>query len=398
MRRILMLAALLAACSTTPTRADEPAAAAGPQATGSIMQPYVAVRSLQAVQDQVARGSTAAQNALPALLTHLAEVFAAAGPAAWKDQRNVEAAALYLFSAGRPAVVRNAIDGADLTPAGRKLVDGALAYAEGYDDRARSLLGTLEPRSLSRGIGGHLALVLAALYADTDPRKAGEMLDQARLLVPGTLVEEAALRRQIFLLAQPTTAERFAMLSRQYLRRFHASIFAGNFKARLRSFTTDLASAGDTTALARLDPILGDLSAAEARSLYLSLARGALVHGHLETARFAATRASGFAPEGGEKARARLYTAAADAASENAAAAAAALKAIEPGSLPADDQPLRSAALAVSSSIDAAAPVSADDPAAPTRTAAASDAAATDLMAKGDKALATADAILGGTP
>ena len=398
MRRLVLLTALLAAGAAWPARADEPAPGApAPQVASSILQPYVAVRSLQAVQDQVARGSTAAQGALPALLTHIAEVFAAAGPSAWTDQRNAEAAALYLFSAGNPAAVRGAIEGADLPPQARTLIDGALAYAEGRDDRARALLGTLEPRALPRGLGGHLALVLASLYADQDPRKAGEMLDQARLLVPGTLVEEAALRRQIFLLAQPATADKFASLSRQYWRRFHSSVFAGNFKARLRSFATDLAVAGDTSGLARLDPILGDLSAAEARDLYLAIARVALVRGRAETARFAATRAEGFAPDRSDAARARLYAAAAGAATETAAAAGTALQAIDPSTLSPDDASLRSAALAVAASVDAAMPEAAGEPADPARASNAPDAA-TAVIARAGKALAAADAMIENTP
>ena len=49
-------------------------------------------------------------------------------------------------------------------------------------------------------------------------------------LVPGTLVEEAALRREIFLAGQIDNADRFETLAIQYLRRFRHSIYAGNFR------------------------------------------------------------------------------------------------------------------------------------------------------------------------
>lgn len=173
-----------------------PAETAGP--VQSPLAPYLAVRLLQQLQDQVAHGSTAAQAAEPKQLVRIGEVFAAADPAAWTNTRNAGAAVLYLFSAGKPAVVRAAMQRATLSPDNDRLIKGALAYAEGQDGTARALLGTFDPRALPAVLGGHLALVLATLYADTDPQKAGQMLDSARLLVPGTLVEEAALRRRSF--------------------------------------------------------------------------------------------------------------------------------------------------------------------------------------------------------
>ena len=199
-----------------PAAAPEAARPADERPANPAIAPYQAVRSLQALQDQVAHGSTAAQAAQAKMLVHVAAVFAEAGPAAWKEPRNADAAALYLFSAGRAGAVRDVIArGAAFPPEEDRLVKGALAYAEGQDEIARGLLGKFDPKALPRGLGGHLALVMATLYADKDPARAGAMLDMARLLVPGTLVEEAALRRQIFLLADTASLEKFTALSRQ---------------------------------------------------------------------------------------------------------------------------------------------------------------------------------------
>ncbi len=218
------------------------------------------MRALQALQDQVAHGSAAAQAAQAKMLAHVADAFAAADPAVWREPRNAGAAALYLFSAGRAAAVRAVLERHPaFTPEGDRLVKGALAYAEGQDDIARTLLGGLDPRAMPASLGGHLALVMATLLADKDPARADAMLDAARLLVPGTLVEEAALRRQIFLLADAATLDKFTALSRQYIRRFRSSVFAANFKGRLTSFAVKLAVAGDVAQLAKLDPVFAEL-------------------------------------------------------------------------------------------------------------------------------------------
>ena len=360
--RRLALAAGLLAIAALPARAGgteaKPAEVAKPpeaaKAAEGPLAPFTAVRALQVLQDQVAHGSATAQAAQARMLVHVAEVFAAADPAAWKEPRNADAAALYLFSAGRAGAVRAVLERhPTFTPEGDRLVKGALAYAEGQDDVARALLGSFDPRALPASLGGHLALVMATLLAEKEPARADAMLDAARLLVPGTLVEEAALRRQIFLLADPATLDKFSSLSRQYLRRYRASVFAANFKGRLTSFAVKLAVAGDVAQLAKLDPVFVELPRAERRTLYLTLARDALVDGRSEVARYASARAAALSPDPGEAERAKLYAAAATAASDGASAARSALGAIDGRRLPERDAELRDAASAVAASVDA---------------------------------------------
>ena len=55
------------------------------------------------------------------------------------------------------------------------------------------------------------------------------MLDRARLLAPGTLVEEAALRRSIAVAAKLGDAKRFLRLSEQYVRAYLRSPYASQF-------------------------------------------------------------------------------------------------------------------------------------------------------------------------
>ena len=59
-------------------------------------------------------------------------------------------------------------------------------------------LAALNARSLPPTLGAEIALVQSALVAQNDLKATIERLDEARLLMPGTLVEEAALRREIF--------------------------------------------------------------------------------------------------------------------------------------------------------------------------------------------------------
>ena len=60
------------------------------------------------------------------------------------------------------------------------------------------LLGDIDPKSLDLALGGQVAFVQSILLTTIDPKKAVALLDLARLLMPGGLVEEAALRREVF--------------------------------------------------------------------------------------------------------------------------------------------------------------------------------------------------------
>ena len=77
-----------------------------------------------------------------------------------------------------------------------------------------------------------MALVQSALLAQSDFKAAIERLDEVRLLMPGTLVEEAALRREIFLVGQVDDFDKFESLAMQYFRRYRHSIYAGTFRQR----------------------------------------------------------------------------------------------------------------------------------------------------------------------
>lgn len=195
-------------------------------------EPYQAMRALGAAQTRVATGQATSETQA-AQLREIAEDFRGQPPAVWDAAPNRQALVTFLFSGGNAASVRAIIAqmpaGADKT-----LADGARANAEGRQAAARDLLLPLEARSLPGDVGGHLALVQGSLLAATDPAAARARFDLARLLMPGSLVEEAALRRAMFLLsARGADAAAFVDIARRYRARYAASAYAGNFERRL---------------------------------------------------------------------------------------------------------------------------------------------------------------------
>ena len=132
---------------------------------------------------------------------------------------------------------------------------------------------------LPASLGGQVAMAQAALIVGEDPRKALVHLDQARLLAPGTLVEEAAIRRSIFVADQIRDQERFELLARQYLQRFRHSVYAGNFRYRFAAGLTHLRLLDDPSQFHRLDWMIAELEAETRCGLYLTVASAAVVKG-----------------------------------------------------------------------------------------------------------------------
>jgi chemotaxis protein MotC len=156
-------------------------------------------------------------------------------------------------------------------------------------------------------------LVQSALVAKDDLKASIERLDEARLMMPGTLVEEAALRREIFVAGQLDDFDKFETVALQYFRRFRHSIYAGNFRQRFSLAVARFSFAQKTDRFPRLVAVLDYLDRASQRSsLYLLIARTALVRGKLEMTDLAADRVMTLTEVGSpERERARLYRAAA---------------------------------------------------------------------------------------
>ena len=314
-------------------------------------EPYQLVRSLQALQDEIARGNLQAHNAQPELLKRVGEEFQKADASVWNDPRNSRAVVTYLLSGGSPQVV-GALRSRNVLRVDDAILDGAIAYIEGRPDEARTRLGGINARSLPATMGAEIALVQSALVAQNDSKAAIERLDEARLLMPGTLVEEAALRREIFVAGQVDDFDKFEALALQYFRRFKNSIYAGNFRQRFALAVARFSFAQQADRFPRLVAVLDYLDGSSQRTLYLLIARTALVRGKVEMTDVAAERLLALTEEGSsERERARLYRAAGRVVTAAHNEALLDLQKIEVARLPERDVELLTAALMLGRSV-----------------------------------------------
>jgi chemotaxis protein MotC len=321
----------------------------------SISKPVQMVRTLQLMQDQIAIGSTEAHLGQRGLLTILDSRFMALKPDVWMDGKSVRAAIAFVLSGGNPQILRKLLEMGDpaLPLEHRSFVEGTLAYVEGREEEAKSKLMALDLQSLPPMLGAQLALVQSALLVRTDAKKSSDLLDFVRLQAPGTLLEEGALRRQVFVASQTGDMKKFLALTSNYLRRYRHSVYAGNFRQRLASALTRIDFGKDQALFDGVVEVLGDLELEARRDLYLLAARSSIDQGLTKSARMLADKAQELSGHDTASAtRARLYRAAAMIISpETIGAAVAELESIDPSVLLESDVTLLHSALSMAGHI-----------------------------------------------
>jgi chemotaxis protein MotC len=193
----------------------------------------------------------------------------------------------------------------------KPLIEGALAYVEGREEAAQTALASLDPHSLPPTLGAQLALVQSALIVRKNAAKSDELLDFVRLQAPGTLLEEAALRRQVFVASQTNNIEKFQSLATEYLRRYRHSIYAGNFRQRLASALTRIDFGQESSRFDGMVEMMTELEPEARRDLYLLAARSSIEQGFTTSARLMADKAQELArADKASATRAKLYRAA----------------------------------------------------------------------------------------
>ena len=197
-------------------------------------------------------------------------------------------------------------------PKEKKLFDGIMAYGKGRTAEAESILLSLDATSFDAMRGAHLSLAQALLTSRVNPERAFEYFEKARLLLPGTLIEEAALRQIVVLAAKTSNRERFSSAAISYLSRFRRSAYVAGFETQLAFHIVRFEG---RDGLLILQELLNAHPQGWGRCLacfLASVAEQAILSGKIDLASTAAQAAMPFATESSpEKQRLLLYKGAA---------------------------------------------------------------------------------------
>lgn len=350
-------------------------------ATGSGLQPYQLVRSLGQVQDRIANGDHASLPMQRKLLEMVDKRLRAFGGDDYAEPRNFDALLIYSMSGGNPKTVEEILLRIPESDPRRKLIAGILYYISGNPQGAIKAFGPIDPMAYRPELGAYVALVKGSVLSTEQAEPALKLLDRARLLSPGTLVEEAALRRSVSLTTTLKDPKRFMRTSEQYVSSYvrspYASQFADAFVAGVIALHADIK-------LDELAAIAGMMDRDQEKVIYLRIARRAAIDGLTELSAFASARANSKADEGEHDPRADLYSSLATVTSDNVEDVLKRLEGIDASRLTRKDRELLEAAAAVGAELTSrpqpapAAPAAPAGEPAPDESHAAAPAAAPD--------------------
>lgn len=319
------------------------------------LQPYQMVRSLELVQDRIADGDDAAFPMQRKLLEMIDAKLLEASAQDFADQRNFDALLVYAISGGNPSTVETVISRLDLKPPRAALGDGVLGYVRGRPAEAEKALHDVDPLAQPTQLGAYLALLKGSVAAAEDSAAALKLFDAARLLGPGSLVEEAALRRSVMIALKIRDPDLFLDYCEQYVRRFLHSPYASQFADGFVIGVVDMHKKIDLDRVART---LGEMDAARRKAIYLRLARKSAIDGLADLTAFASRMADirDDPRSKSEDPRVLLYSSIASVASGSVSAVAIQLAAIDRDRLSESDRKLLDAARAVAGEVIAAPP------------------------------------------
>ena len=249
------------------------------KADDAALRPFAEVRTLAAIQNGLTHGQSSGLRVQRVIIRSISKKFVSAPPEIWSDNRNAAAAIRFLLSGGDPAFGRNPAVREALPQAYRQLFTAAMAFTQGQRAAARRLLADIDPRKLLPVVGGHVALVSGILLSSSDPAKAQRRLEDARLLGSGTLVEEAALRRQVEVAVAVREFNRFRSVADTYIRHYQKSVYAGVFRQSFSRNVLIVLEAGNKPRVDWLVKFLKRVRKEQRQPYYTAIAREAVLRG-----------------------------------------------------------------------------------------------------------------------
>lgn len=269
---------------------------------------------------------------------------------AFRDPRNVDAALVYVMSGGNPDTLDYLTDRDIEGNFDSRVTEALRQYLSGKGALIVEALSKAAPEYKNARIGPYLFLILGNATSQQNPLAAMKYYDWARLTAPGTIIEEAALRRSVFLAARANEPDKGFRYALSYARRYLTSPYASQFA----DVFVELAVAHfDEAAEQRVSEVLAFMDRPRQREVYLRVARRAAIGGNQALARLASKRAEGLADGGTSPSQvlASFYEGLAAVPSADVFTATETINAIPDEKLSPRDRALRDAAKAIADAV-----------------------------------------------
>ncbi len=325
--------------------------AAGHAEAQSDLPPAKILRSLQFVQDSVVMGDHSARDMQKFLLSAFDTTLRTSDMSVFSDTKNADAALIYIMSGGNPATLNYLVAKDVQGYFDSRVVNVLQKYLSGRGGLVDKVVSDLIPEYRNNRLGPYLMLIAGNIAYTKDPAAALPFFDDARLSAPGTIIEEAALRRSIMATMQLKQPEKGMVYARKYAVRFLHSPYASQFADLFVSLAIDSFGPVTTKDIGEIAELM---DAERAQEIYLRIARQASLQGKMELAQFAAEKANGIAEDTGDTTReplSKLYSGLSDISGQDVLAAQEKLASIPESELSPRDLALRDAAKTIAEQI-----------------------------------------------
>ncbi|MDB5525946.1 MAG: putative chemotaxis protein motC [Rhizobium sp.] len=277
------------------------------EVSGDPVPPYKMVRTLQNIQDSVIAGNLDDVEMQRYLLDEIDKRLRSADSSIFDDTRNVDAALIYAMSGGNPTTLDLLADRDVAGNFDNRITSILRRYLNGRGGTTLMQLKEVVPEYRNTPIGPYLELIGANALMEKDPVTALRFFDWARLESPGSIVEEAALRRSLSLTSRRGDTAKALPYARRYARRFMNSPYASQFADIFVSLAMDHQKALPPE---EITAVLSLVERRRQREIYLRLARRSAISGDKKLADFAANEARRLSEKGdtSQLALAELYS------------------------------------------------------------------------------------------
>jgi chemotaxis protein MotC len=317
----------------------------------SDLPPAKILRSLQFVQDSVVMGDHSAREMQKYLLETIDSSLRTSDASIFEDSRNADAALAYIMSGGNPQTLDYLVARDVQGHFDSRVINILQKYFNGRGVQVEKIITDILPEYRTGVLGPYLMLIAGNIAISRDPAASLAFFDDARLTAPGTIIEEAALRRSIVAMIQAKDHEKTLLYVRKYAVRFLHSPYASQFADLFVSFVVD--GFGAITK-ENIEEIARLMDPERAEEIYLRIARQASLRGQVELARFATEEATTLSSETGDVSRvalSKLYSGLASVSSDAVHTASEALASIPNDELSSRDLALRDAARSIAEQI-----------------------------------------------
>ncbi|MFK7901908.1 MAG: hypothetical protein AB8B49_03600 [Nitratireductor sp.] len=263
-------------------------------------KPVMAVRSLQLLQDNIVHGKKNAFDAYRAALQDTYVALSKLRTEHWQYKKNLDAIALFTLIGGNPELGQQVLSQTSLSENHSLYLEGALAYSMRDFDVAYDKFARINFKNVPPSTAAQFAVVKSMLAARFNVDKARSFLNHARRLAPGTLSEEAALRRLVRMASDDGNLESFMRASKVYVTQFSDSFYFTDFIKNYAYSLVRMPRENESKMLGSLKDITSRLEENEQLAIMSYVARTSVSHGLFELVGWASENGKALAKKNGK--------------------------------------------------------------------------------------------------